>query len=209
MNDRMRMTKPNDIAPKPRTWWQWLLVYPAVLTVLAGALPTLSNAVQSWFIMATPVPLNKVDEAKEQLALLKANLPCTQEAAKNPMRSYNSILIGAKVCDSGDVVIVSQNASLGQFPNPVIVPWKRIVSLGYGEQLSMLSHLSPFSSAYAQAAGQAAEGPGWRLICQRLDDHGNLLRRFKTPGGECADILSNVLSRKILRQTPAPCDPRC
>lgn len=209
MNDRMRMTKPNDHAPTPRTWWQWLLVYPAVLTVLAGALPTLSNAIQSWFIMSTPVPLNKVDEANEQLALLKANLSCTLEAARIPMRTYNNVPIGAKVCDSGDVVIVSQNAKLGRFPNPVIVPWKRIVSLGYGERLSMLSQLLPFSSVHAQAAGQAAEGPGWSLICQRLDDHGNLLRRYKKPGGQCADILSNVLSRKVLRQAPAPCDPQC
>jgi hypothetical protein len=197
--------------------WELIFFYPTLFVAILGALPTLSNLVKLWRLPVS-VPLASVDNAKEQLDLLKANFFCSQEAANHLLKKHGNLSINAVVCDSGDVATVAQDARIGSYPNPVIVPLKTIVSVGDTAQASTLRSLLPVSSAYAQqpqpqpassSSTMSTRAQNDSVVCQRLQDDGNLLRRIKTPDGSCIDVLSNVYSRQIMKQMPAPCAPTC
>jgi hypothetical protein len=187
-------------------WWQWLLVYPTLLVSMIGAFPALADLLKAWSLPVT-VPAGKAREAQQQLELLKANFACTQEAMNHPFGKHDDVSIGAIVCASGDVAIVAQNTGAGAYPNPVIVPLKTLV----GQQL--VAHVSLWDlvvpTAYAQA-GVLPRAVDATVICQRPPDgQGNFLRRIKKPDGTCVDVISNAYNRKVVRETPAPCEPTC
>ena len=195
-------------ATKSMRWWQWLLIYPTLLVSMLGAFPALADLLKAWSLPVA-VPVGKARDAQEQLELLKSNFACTQEAMNHPSSKHDNVSIGVTVCATGDVAIVAQNASAGAYPNPVIVPLKTIVGQQLTAQTSLWNLLAPVSPAYAQD-GVLPRSQDATVICQRPpDDQGNFLRRIKKPDGKCVDVISNAYNRKVVRETPAPCEPTC
>lgn len=189
--------------------WRMMILYPTLFVAILGALPTFRDMIKSWSL-PVGVKWTHVDQVQEQFDLLKANLPCMEEAASHPLKTHDNVSISAVVCDSGDVVIVAQNVNAGSFPNPVIVPWKSIVNKGDVAQASALHSLLPIDSVYAfEPWPQPVQSPEATVVCQHLWENGNLLRRMKLPSGQCIDVLSNVYTRRIIKQTPAACTPTC
>lgn len=187
--------------------WRMMTLYPTLFVAILGALPTFKDMIKSFFL---DVPWNQVHQAQDQFDLMRKNISCMAEAASHPLKTHDNVSISAAVCDSGDVAIVAQNVNAGSFPNPVIVPLKSIVNKGDVAQASVLHSLLPIDSAYAfEPWPQPVQSPEATVICQHLWENGNLLRRMKLPSGQCIDVLSNVYTRKIIKQTPAACTPTC
>lgn len=191
---------------KPTKWWQWIIVYPALAMSLSGNVPAVMRQIEAWMKDA---PADRITQLQNQLRLLKENLPCTQEAMNHASTMRNSnVAIGTAVCERGDVAIVAQNPDLGTYPVPVIVPFDQLLPKPEGKATAW-NLLLPISTAHAQERvwppSQLAT-----VICQRPPDAGgNFLRRIKKPDGQCADVVTNVYSGKVVRETPAPCEPTC
>lgn len=191
---------------KPVKWWQWIIVYPALAMSLSGNVPALMRQIEAW---AKDAPADRIAQLQTQLRLLKENLPCTQEAMNRASKMRNSnVAIGTAVCERGDVAIVAQRPDLGAYPLPVIVPFEQLLPEPEAKAIAW-NRLLPISTAHAQAFPLAAAQLA-TVICQRPPDAGgNFLRRIKKPDGQCVDVVTNVYSGKLVRETPAPCEPTC
>lgn len=191
---------------RPVKWWQWIVVYPALAMSLSGNVPALMRQVEAWLKDA---PADRIAQLQTQLRLLKENLPCTQEAMNRSAKMRNSnVAIGTAVCERGDVAIVAQRADVGAYPLPVIVPFEQLLPVMEAKPTAW-NLLLPIASAHAQAFAPPSS-PLATVICQRPPDAGgNFLRRIRKPGGQCADVVINVYSGKLVRETPAPCAPTC
>jgi hypothetical protein len=196
--------------------WQLIVVYPTLFVAILGALPTASKFVES-LVLPGPISINEVDNVKEQVELLKANFLCSQKVPNDFLKKHGNFSIGAIVCDSGDIVIVAQDAHNSSYPNPYIVPFKKVVSKGDTALASALGSLLPVSSVYAgplqlpasPSTTITSEVQTGHVICQRLQDGVILLLRIQAPDGRFIYVVSNVYSREIVKQTPAPCTPAC
>lgn len=199
----------NPAAPadgKPVKWWQWVIVYPALAMSLSGNVPAVMRQVEAWLKDA---PADRIAQLQTQLRLLKENLPCTQDAMNHAAKMRNSpVAIGTAVCERGDVAIVAQRADVGAYPLPVIVPFEQLLPATEAKTTAW-NLLLPISSAHAQSFALPPSQLA-TVICQRPPDAGgNFLRRIRKPDGRCADVVTNVYSGKLVRETPAPCEPTC
>lgn len=184
-----------------------IIVYPTLVVSVLGYIPPLFQRLEAW---SHDVPARKLDYAQEQLRLIKENLPCTQEAMNRASMMHGSnVAIGTAVCERGDVAIVAQSSEGNAFPNPVIVPFKQILDRRIETNDSAWNLLSPFAVAHAQERARPLSQLA-TVICQRQPDaNGNFLRRIKKADGQCADVVTNVYSGKLVSETPAPCEPTC
>ena len=192
---------------KPKKWWQWVLVYPAVATTLLASAPTYLELARS---TAFGVPLWKSSDAAEQHELWRRNLDCTT-APFDWLTTPTNIKVDATICESGDVVVRAK------------VPGARSGEESFYRWVPVSQLVNPVSAfPFARPAYAANQPPvdrkyhdrepilmaQLRVLCQRWLDRVLLLRRVATPRG-CVDEVVNTYTGYVVRVQPAPCNSRC
>ena len=185
-----------NTARKPHTWWQWMLLYPALIITLISSVPTYFELFWSFKL---DVPYGQSDLAKQQSHLWGKNFSCTK-AETNWIRTENNYEIDATICDSGDILVWVRGPR-GE-PRATWVPVDGLIKN---------SKLAFFvSSAYADKRDTNAriDQSGGAVICQRFIGEGRLLRRIRTSSG-CFDQVINTYTGQVIQQGSAPCNPNC
>jgi hypothetical protein len=86
----------------PQKWWQWILVYPALVISLIGAVP---NWMDHWEAIKIGVPADKLDIANHQHDMFARNLDCMRELDFKTIGTQSNMEVGAKICPSGDILV--------------------------------------------------------------------------------------------------------
>jgi hypothetical protein len=94
-------TKPAEL-PKPTSWLQWLIVYPALGTSLFAAVPTVWNEVKAWRL---GVQASQLQLVEEQQRLWERNLPCIQERGSYEVDGPQGIVVRVTLCETGDALL--------------------------------------------------------------------------------------------------------
>jgi hypothetical protein len=82
--------------------WQALLLYPALLTTIGGAIPTVWQAYKSWRL---DVNYAKVHYAEEQQRLWQRNLDCLEAKPVYSVDGPHGTVVGVTLCPSGDALL--------------------------------------------------------------------------------------------------------
>ena len=182
----------------PRKWWQWFLMYPALIVALLGAGPQF----YSWgkgLVAGLPFGVVISQDSGRLLARNKAydrNHDCLigseiQQVKPKTKTNYSIELI---TCPSGDILITLtsiQNQSLQKSD------WIFTSDL--------FQHASLFStSAFAQGAG-TPPGPTPVEILDAKTTGSVLTKRVKLSNNTCVDEMVDTFTGRLLSRRPAPC----
>jgi hypothetical protein len=96
------MTAPEGPPPHKLKLWQALLLYPAILTSIGGAIPTVWQAYKSWRLEVT---YSQVAKAEEQQQLWQRNLECLEAKPVYSVEGPGGVTIGVTLCESGDALL--------------------------------------------------------------------------------------------------------
>ena len=196
MAKAVRPTATDGKAPTPQTWWQWLLVYPALVGLLLTAVPQWVTVVQAWF---EDIPSAQLAEAKRQSELWKDNLDCTSapmEFFSNP----DNIKVDATICKSGDVFVrIFTPDNKGRYY------WVDIETLLNSSMVS--------NSIFAAYASEAITAPMLMaqssfVMCQRFLDQRYLLRVLNV-GGACFDETVDTFTGAVVSKSASQCRQTC
>jgi hypothetical protein len=86
----------------PTKWYQWLLLYPALATSIAAAVPTVWQQYKAYRLDTT---FSKVQIAEEQQQLWENNIECLTEHGIYSLDGHDGLVIGVTLCPSGDVLL--------------------------------------------------------------------------------------------------------
>lgn len=186
-----------------------LRVAMALVFVLAlgGAVPQYAT----WFKAFTAgVPSTTLHTALEQEWLWEKNFTCATRLDQNS-KDYaaitgDSVHVVVWACPSGDVLITTESPQEAASPRSVWVP---LTPSPRGA--------SPWPSLVRQALADAQRfsPAGWRLdqitqvLCQKWLRDKRILRRVRLADGSCRDEVINARTGRVVRSSPAPCDPQC
>ncbi|MBF0497968.1 MAG: hypothetical protein HQK58_15560 [Deltaproteobacteria bacterium] len=195
--------EPKD-ASRPKKWWQWLLVYPALLIAIAGSVPTYMEAIKSHDF---GVPFGRSLDAQEQYDLFVANYECTQKATITPIKNKYNVEVASTVCESGDILLTVKRPEWSR-PQRRWVPWSKVVPTVSKNARIALPDL--FENAYAAESDNLllAQAFPATVKCQRWVSQGRLLQRIQTPNG-CFDQVTNTYTGWVESSHPAQCTPNC
>lgn len=102
MADPTTATVPTE-HPKPTTFWQYVVVYPALAMGLAGSIPTVVQQVKAWRLETTAA---KVQLVAEQQQLWERNVDCLHESGMYEVDGPHGIVIRVTLCSkTGDTLI--------------------------------------------------------------------------------------------------------
>ncbi|HEU4969498.1 hypothetical protein [Sphingomonas sp.] len=204
------LAKPKRNKPRgkePQTWWQWLLVYPALVIALITAVP---NWVEKYRSARLGLNGKTVAEAEQQNDLWKRNLAC----ASAPFSWYSNpsnVKVDATICDSGDILVRASTPSNGQFfkwvPIDDVVAQKTQVASLIESAARAAAARGPISRPDRPGGVQLAQMNA-QVICQKFLNPRYLLRRVQTPQG-CFDEVIDTYNGAAVQRTPAPCTPQC
>ncbi len=186
-------------------WWQWVLVYPAIVISILGSIPTVLEAVKAY---KHDIPMFSSYTAEKQTELYHRNLACLTGAKFNPIKTKDNVEISTLVCDSGDVLLVGKRPDW-KFPQQIWVAWNDIASDISQEKTGMTTLPNFFSQAIAAELGEIQLAQmDMIMICQRWVGDGLLLQRISTPQG-CFDQVVNTYNGLIVNRSPTWCNPQC
>ncbi|RLA58146.1 MAG: hypothetical protein DRR04_11595 [Gammaproteobacteria bacterium] len=185
---------------KPKSWWQWILVYPTLVTSLLFG----SSEVLRFVKAGGNAPMHQTLFAIEQKEAWERNADCLIETEMHEATNPSNIKVGVRVCPkTGDVQIQ------GYVPGETLAVFRWI-------PLSRL--LNPTNQAVAEfglmnsatASDSFADFQTGQVICQRWLQQGILLQRvYWAPTNSCFDNVINTFTGVMVSSTPAPCSSRC
>jgi len=195
----------SEQAPRPQTWFQWLLLYPALAISVITAAPT-------WFD-AGLAAYNKIEgrsfsEAKVQSERWAKNLPCTA-LPLNYNLTDSTVRVDATICNSGDIFV--RAATADHKSHFYWVPVERII----GEEVREAPVLAAAHAAERPTLSRAVTGENdsrsrllqrtQNVICPpRFLNPRQVLRRIITPQG-CFDQVVDTYTGQVISMQPAPC----
>lgn len=189
-----------------KKWWQWILLYPAFIGALIGAVPTGVNAYKS---VKYDVGFSDVNHAEEQRSLWIKNFKCTQSMKYQQLTASDGSLVQIGACENGDILIEVQP------PNEsALVEWISIDRLKKAATVSLAPFISP---AYAALSDHPAER-NERSDTTRLADvkdvkcqvlNGQKITRVVDEGGMCFREQIDVLKGTVLAREEVPCSTTC
>jgi hypothetical protein len=173
-------------AIKPRNWWQWLLLYPALATSVVAAIPTIIESVKAYKL---GVDFGKADLAEQQNKLWQKNLTCAQSPF-DWFTNDDNVQIDATICKSGDVLVrVKRPATDYHFR------WVQVDSV---IKEKTTASLWPFSVAYASEPIKVAQGQP--PICQYFVQPGIVALRYWSPSGCFEDLINTFTGQTVGRR---------
>lgn len=94
-------TAPAD-QPRPRTTFQYLVVYPTLLLALGGSIPTVLREVKSWRL---GIRSSQLELVQEQARLWEKNLPCIEHQGIWEVDGPDGLVVRVSLCRTGDVLL--------------------------------------------------------------------------------------------------------
>jgi hypothetical protein len=212
-----------DPAPvKPRRWWQWFLLYPALLITIVTALPQIVDSLSTAYTNLTRAQglpaISSLSDAKLQAEMWQHNLGCN-----TLQHSWQDTVIGIKVdttiCpDTGDVLVQALGPDHKQHARWISAKEQiveaddaRTASIGLGLSEARAAELQrmPFVSQQTYSQGNLIHKIQFqKIICQKQIGQRTLLRRI-AGSGKCSDVLIDMYTGLVIRQAAAPCVPHC
>ncbi len=196
--DKSQEVQNSDATVIPRKWWQWFLLYPALLISVFASIPTYIEAFQSAKI---GVDFGESTNAQKQADLWKKNLSCL-DAPLDPLTTPNNTKVDATICKTGDVLVKIFTVSKGEF-----YQW-----VGVDDVVAETSfNTGLISSAYAEdySGSRINLDSDGGVLCQKYQDSGRLLRRVSVPGKGCFDEIVNTYTGRVESKRPASCNSQC
>lgn len=195
MNDQVKASL------SPKKWWQWILVYPTLLTsVLLGG-----GEVLRWGQTGGMAPLHETKFALEQKEAWERNANCLVTTEMHEETNRSNIKVGVRICpETGDVQIQ------GYVPGKTLAVFRWIpLSKLLAAPEEAVASFSLISKAVA-GNEQFRDYQTGNVICQRWVGQGILLQRvFWRPTNSCYDNIINTYTGAMLSSTPAPCNSSC
>lgn len=171
------------------TWWQWILMYPALGVALLGAIPT---GVQLYKAFRYDTSYAEVPIAVRNNKLTEENLSCLNKAGTS-LKLADNTTIQAAVCAKGDIWILSTAA--GSHPHLSWVSRDEVL----GRKQSGL-----FTGTAWASSGQRLAQNNARPLCVFKDASGKVIRRLVVSPGVCQDQQIDPFTGRI-NVVPAPC----
>jgi hypothetical protein len=220
---KKKITADEELPPK--TWWQWVILYPALFLAIVTAVPQWVQMAASWKSgistkeladakelaaakdqTAKELAAAKDQTAKEQSALWSKNWSCSTSA---PLDSFyvnpKNVSVDAYVCASGDVFV------------RMISPEKKGSFYWVDADKVLDSHVaSMFTSQafaaelteYSIAQNSLQDTSQGSIMCQKFLDDRNLLRVVNV-NGTCFDEVVDTFMGVTVSQTPSQCRSTC
>lgn len=210
---------------KPRSWWQWILVYPALALALLTALPDWLERIEAWQVN---IEKDQLAEANRKNAFFRANIDCLA-APFDWVETPDSVRVDATICDSGDLLLRVEAPETMPFLHPVrigdIVDAQIAGLSGPLDAIaaSFAAHAAtqPMNMTSAKAAKllQSRPEPGSEagmqlaqsvavVVCQKFIDDRTLLRHIRV-GSQCFDERVDTLTGQIVAKDPTNCRSTC
>lgn len=179
--------------PAPKSWWQWLLVYPTLLVAIAGSIPT---ALEFYRSAAARVPYGHSGDAKLQDDLWAKNMRCTEAPFDGLLNEYN-VQVDATICKSGDVLV--------RFWGPHDKKAYRWIPV---------ERFDPQVSSFGMMSAAVAQTPPRRqfevVVCQWSPEPGWVIRRTRnTETNVCFNEQIRTTSGQVVDRVPIECDAPC
>ncbi|MEO0912704.1 MAG: hypothetical protein AAFY59_06925 [Pseudomonadota bacterium] len=196
----------------PKTWWQWLLVYPTLVVAVISAAPLWKDlAFAFWY----DTDVAQTDLYRKQAEFWSTHQECTASSfqwVENPEK----VKVDATICGNGNIFV------------RIRTPDNRTVSQGIyiddlikaAEAASGISDLPQFwGAAYAAAPGEAAGAPRetpWPRVAQNAQvecqspasDGRHVVRRIRV-ADECFDETVDTFTGVVTETIPVNCAEPC
>lgn len=180
-------------------WFQLLLMYPALLIAIIGAIPQYSN----WIIaLMWGIPSDSLAVAKEQIRLWGVNFECSKKGELEMIPIPKNYKIGALVCPSGDV-LVKMEPPTGENPS---YRW-----IGLNTFLDTNNRFGP-KEAKAQTVffdKATAIAQSERVLCQKRHSDGNIVRVIMDSNGKCWKERINPRTGRVIERVQVSCGCSC
>jgi hypothetical protein len=217
---------PAEGAFRPKTWWQWVLIYPALALSILTAAP---QWVDRGIAAMNGIYDERMSVVTERNRLFQRNSTCMAAPYNLYPEPTQGRKVDATLCPTGDIyvrVLIPDDAS----ELAVLLDGQKyressdFVSLDrFVTQAERFAALEAFGMA-AQAAtlpqsvAQGALDPGGHLmpvqdqfalvVCQRFVDERNLLRHLQVQG-QCFDETVDTFTGVTVSRVPVPCRQSC
>lgn len=86
----------------PTKWYQWMLLYPALITTTIGSVPT---AWQAWKAYKLDVNYKDVQKVEEQRQLWERNASCIRHKGVYSADGPDGLSVYVLICDTGDSLL--------------------------------------------------------------------------------------------------------
>lgn len=181
----------------PRTFWQWILMYPALLVSLLGAFPTFRDVAQAIY---EDITVSELIDGRRQSQLWSSNIDCLTQPITERKTTPEKFEIGASVCPTGDVLVYIRSPEAKEFYR--WIPFKTTTS----DPRKLTSRL--IGEAHAAESPPLVLAQAGQVVCQRRTSSGQIVRRIRT-GAACVDEFIDMTSGRLLRRVPARCEAIC
>lgn len=187
------------------TWWQVLVLYPAIASAVLGAIPTAWQALKAWRLN---VNYDKVQQAAEQQRLWERNLDCLEAKPVYSVEGPSGAVIGVTLCPSGDALLrydSGEQVTYTWIPYPVRRPLR---SRG----------LPPKAAAGSAGPAIVQAEPATPLLRSNIVwgatrcafRHGTVvIRLYTTDGAVCWVEHVLVATGEVISQVPVACSVSC
>jgi hypothetical protein len=180
----------------PTKWWQWMLLYPALVTSIIAAIPTYLEFGRSQWL---GVPFGQYRSAVRENQLWKENIDCAA-APFDGLANKHNVQVDAVVCKSGNVLVRVKSPEGSTAYH--WVPLETVTSL----TRNTFDFLPDANAQSLAPAEQVAQG-NVHVICQWWVGNGQIRRRVRDLNtNRCFDEVVNTYNGIVLSSTPAPCN---
>jgi len=183
----------------PKKWWQWLLLYPALLTSVVASIPTFIDIVNATNM---GVEWNQKKQATQSDTIWAKNPLCVLHIEPPTVTPFN-IAVSATVCESGDILV---KISLPTEQNNNYYKWIELQDV-IDVQITSLDWL--LNSVVADDNIVVASNSEVTALCHRFVQPGMLLRRVSIKGVGCYDELINTYTGAVISVKLVPCVEDC
>lgn len=180
---------------KPKKWYQWVLMYPAVILAMIGAIPTATELIKSFKL---DVDWGTTKIVEEQHKMWKENFDCTQKKTATIIKNEFGATISVIICDSGDILLSGQKPG-DKNPGFRWVPWESTLTTEVANGFSLVTEVIADTNVHSTNIVNEQ-----RILCQRWLDQRHFVRRVMYSNG-CYDEVIDVYLGRIVQATPAPC----
>jgi hypothetical protein len=210
---------------RPRTWWQWIVLFPALATALFTALPQWIDSIRG---LMAGFKDRGYEEVMESRRLFARNTNCNVTTdAFNPTTA--GFLVDATLCPSGDLFVrvrepnETSPIATGD-PGAKYVEWSDYVGiekivekaarlasmdmLGMAAFAGTVPQQAPALSFSADDFLLPAQAQGNHIICQKFVDDRMLLRHVEE-NGQCFDETVDTFSGLTVSRVSVPCRTEC
>lgn len=192
-------------SPKPKHWWERIVIYPALLVALVTAGP---QWVDRFSAMYQKIDGPSAKAAERQAELWRKNLACSAVPFAW-VNSPNNVKIDTTTCTSGDVFIRAITPDNQQFfkwiaLDDVVNPGGH----GGGGLFGIANAATLAGGPSSPARSMLWQAQQVDILCQKIVDDRHILRRVSTPQG-CFDEVIDTYNGSVVSRKPAPCTPQC